>query len=59
MNGDLFLDTSKISYYSFSLFVYVQEYLTNRIYMYYNHLLVKLTFGALLTLGVCANAMLL
>ena len=27
--------------------------------MYYNHLLVKLTFCALLTLGACANAMLL
>ena len=56
---EIFLDTHKISYYSIKQFVYVQEYLTNRIYMYYNHLPVKLTFCALLTLGVCANAMLL
>ena len=52
-----FLHTPKASDYSFYLFVCVQEYLTNMIYMYINNLLIKLTFGALLTLGVCVIIM--
>ena len=59
MNGELFLDTPKVSFYSFWLFVYVLIYLTNIIYMYMNHFMVRLTFGALLTLGVWVNAKLL
>ena len=48
----VFLYTTKVSEYSFKVFVCVQDYLINKIYMYNKHLFVKLTFGALLTIGV-------